>query len=132
MEAGRKTQRIAYRAIRAIFPFVVLALTIPACAQGNMTIEFRSRDIRNLAGVVTFSDRAVVAGAIVADCDSTYTRVLASTKTDATGRFSLPNAMLGSKHFLKVDFPNFQEVHMPVRISPTAKAELRISLTPGT
>jgi hypothetical protein len=103
-----------------------------ACAQANMTIEYRLKNIRHLAGIVTYTDGAIVPGAIVADCDSTYKHVLASTKTDANGRFSFSHAKLGSRHYIKVDYPNFNEVHMPVKIWPFAKADLKVSLYPRT
>ncbi len=130
MELGWKLQRHEYR---AAFAFFLSTLAISARAQGNETITFKSaRNIRHLTGVVTYTDGAAVPGAVVVDCDSSYNRVLTSTKTDASGHFSLPHAKLGSKHYLKIDFPAFQEVHMPVRICPLAKAGLRIWLTPGT
>jgi hypothetical protein len=115
----------------AVFIFL-LALAASAYAQGNMTIDFKTRSVRNLAGVVAYTDGTVISGAIVADCDSTFGHVLASTKTDATGHFTFPHAIQGSRHYLKIDFRNYQEVHMPVKISPFSKSELRIWLTPGT
>ena len=112
----------------------LFALATSSFAQGNMTITFKPfRNVRHLAETVTFGiGEPVVPGAIVADCDSTYGRVLASTKTDAGGHFSFLHAKLGSKHYIKIDFPAFQEVHMPVKIWPFAKAELRVWLSPGT
>ncbi len=130
MELGWKLKRPAYY---AAFAFFLLTLAVSTRAQGNMTITFKSsRSIRHLAGVVTYTDGTVIPGAVVADCDPAYSRVRASTKTDTSGYFSFPHAKLGSKHYLKIDFPAYQEMRMPVKIWPFAKAELRIWLTPGT
>jgi len=130
MELGWRWKRPVYC---AVFALCLLTLASSAGAQGNETITFKSfRSTRHLAGDVTYTDGAVVPGAIVADCDSTYGRVLASAKTDASGHFSFAHARMGSKHYLKVDFPAFQEVHMPAKIWPFAKAGLHIRLSPGT
>jgi hypothetical protein len=78
---------------------LVLALfapALPACAQGDMTIQFRPVNVRNLAGVVTGASGKGFQGAVVEDCDSTYKRVLASTTTDANGRFSFAHAKYGA------------------------------------
>jgi hypothetical protein len=130
MEFGWRLQRPPYY---PAFIFFLLTLAVLARAQGNETITFKSaRSIRHLTGVITYTDGTVIPGVIVADCDLTYDRVLASTKTDASGNFSFPHTKLGSKHYLKIDFPAYQKVHMPVKIWPFAKARLRIRLTPGT
>ena len=97
-----------------------------------MTIEYKPRNIRHLAGVVTDVSGAVIPGAVIADCDATYRRVLASTKTDSNGRFNFEHVSLGSRHYLKVDYPNSDEVHMPVKIWPFAGASLHIQLHVGT
>jgi hypothetical protein len=129
MELGWKLQRPGYF---AAFVICLLMSAAPAFTQGNMTITFKaSRSVRHLAGVVTYNDGTVVPGVIVAESDSTYSRVLESMKTDANGHFSFPHASLGSKHYLKIDLPAFQEEHLPVKIWPFAKAELRIKLMPG-
>jgi hypothetical protein len=111
---------------------LLLALTASSCAQGNQTIAFKTKSVRHLAGIVTYTDGAVVRGAIVSDCDPTYGHILASAKTGIDGRFFLPHARLGSKHFLKVDYPNFDEVHMPVRVSLFASNSVLIRLHVGT
>jgi hypothetical protein len=113
---------------------VCMALTLagPVFAQGNMTIEFRLSKVRHLTGVVADLAGRPFPGAIVEDCDPTYNRVLASATTNGEGRFSLPPGRYGTIHYLKIRYPNFQLVHMPVTIRLFAKPELHIALEPGT
>jgi hypothetical protein len=82
--------------------------------------------------MVTFPDGSPAAGAVISDCDPAYKRILEATKTDSNGRFSFPNAKLGSKHYIKVRFPACQELHLPVKIWPFAKADLSIKLINST
>ena len=128
-ELGWIVKRAAFCIAFAIYLFAA-----PTCAraQGNMTIEYKVRDARELAGLVIDSRGAAVPGALVADCDPKYRHVLASTKTDRKGRFTFPQAEPGSKHYLKVDSPGFDEVHAPVRIWPSAKSEISVTLHVGT
>jgi hypothetical protein len=114
---------------------LVLALfapALPACAQGDMTIQFRPVNVHNLAGVVTGASGKGFQGAVVEDCDSTYKRVLASTTTDANGRFSFAHAKYGTVHYLNVRYPNFQLIHIPATLRFFARGGLRIHLIPGT
>ena len=116
----------------AAFVAVSIGFTVLVLAQGNETVEYKTRSIRDFAGVVVDPSGAAIAGAVVTDCDAKYQQVFASIKTDSNGRFAFPEAKKGSQHFLKVDSPGFDEVRIPIKIQPFAKSGLRIKLHVGT
>jgi hypothetical protein len=105
----------------------LLMIALPARAIELITIEhpFRSH---HLAGVVVDTTGAPVSGVVVEDRDSTFTHVLASTKTDANGYFAFPKAKKGTTHYPHLNNYGFDPMQITVQLGWFAKCNLRIRL----
>jgi hypothetical protein len=75
-----------------------------------------------------------IPGEIIEDCDSTFTHVYSSTKSDEQGRFSFAYARLGSMHYLRMDQFElnreavFDAMHLTVQIRLFTQSRLHIRL----
>jgi hypothetical protein len=115
------------------FVLFLLAFALPAGAQME-TVSMFGLKARHLSGTVTTVMGKPVPGEVIEDCDSTFTHVYSSTKSDAQGRFSFAHARFGSTHYLRMgEFELnraavFNPMHLKVRIRLFARAKLQIRL----
>jgi Carboxypeptidase regulatory-like domain len=118
--------------VRLGITIALLASSLPSPAQYELiTIErpFHSRD---LAGAVVDITGAPVPGATIEDRDATFARVLASTISDANGRFAFPQGKLGTAHYLNVQSKGFDPMHITVVLKGIAKGHVKIQLRVAT
>ena len=87
---------------------------------------------QNLAGSVLDPAGAPVEGVLVEDCDATFTRILASTRTDREGRFTFSKAKSGSTHYLILSMNGFNPMHVTVRIRHLAHTGVLVHLYSAT
>lgn len=71
---------------------------------------------------------AALATVLIEECDSSWSRVLASTKTDYQGRFKLKPGRRGKTHYLRVSAKGFNTRHYEVILSSDAPEELMLTL----
>jgi len=112
--------------------FLLMVFAGAARSQGNETVEYQPEKARHLAGLVTDVTGKPIAGVVVEDCDANFKQVLGSVTTDINGRFSFSHVKHGSKHYLKIRFPNYDLDQHIVTISLFAKARLNVQLHVGT
>jgi hypothetical protein len=65
-------------------------------------------------------------------CDQDSKHVLASTKTDASGRFMFPRAKMGTTHYLHFFCGGFDPMQITVKMRWFAKGNLRVRLDVAT
>jgi len=122
------------RRIAIQFGLVVTLLTFAQPARANQTISIVGLHTRHLSGVVTDMMGKPIPGEIIEDCDSTFTHVYSSTKSDEQGRFSFAYARLGSMHYLRMDQFElnreavFDAMHLTVQIRLFTQSRLHIRL----
>jgi len=78
------------------------------------------------------SSGAIVSGVVIEDFDPTYKHVLATSKTDANGHFSFPEAKIGTTHYLHFKSNGFNPMQITVRLKRFTKPSLRIRLVIAT
>jgi hypothetical protein len=109
----------------------VSALHTQAQTQTHTLVGIHSR---HLAGIITDMTGKPVPGEVIEDCDSTFTKVYAATKSDEQGNFSFAHAKLGSTHYLRMDFYElnrelvFDPMHLTIKIRLFAKTKVFIKL----
>jgi hypothetical protein len=118
--------------VRLGITIALLASSLPLPAQYELVTIERPFHSRDLAGAVVDSTGASVAGALIEDRDATFTRVLASTTTDANGRFAFPQSKLGTTHYLNVQSKGFDPMHITVVLKGIAKGHVKIQLRVAT
>lgn len=107
-----------------------IGIASAAFAQGYALITLeRPFQARNLAGLVVGHAGAPVRGVLVEECDASFTRILASTRTDKDGHFAFPKATSGSRHYLSLSKDGFNPMHVTVHIRHLAATEVRIHLS---
>jgi hypothetical protein len=126
------TRRVAHRSTCCLVLLAFLYLERPAHSQGNQIVEMSPEKVRHLAGVVTDTMGDAVFGATVEDRDSTFSKILATCKTDENGRFSFPKAKRGVRHYLQAVSPGFDLMRIPVSVGRIGKDRLVIRLVVGT
>ncbi len=111
----------------------LMLLSFSTCwPQGNETVMLPPAHVRHLAGLVTDRAGAVIPSAVVEDCDATFAKVLASTRTDTNGRFQFLGATRGSTHYLRVRYPGFDLARVKVSVRTFSLGHLVIRLAVGT
>jgi hypothetical protein len=88
---------------------------------------------RTLAGHVLVQGTDAPAGGVMVElCSSDWKTVLASTKTDEKGRFSLEKPASGKLFYLRVSAPGMDIYELRVRIDKNAADDLTIHLSVAT
>jgi hypothetical protein len=129
MKPEFEQQRLKQRIARAIGLFLMfLAVSAHPRAQVVLITFDHPFQAQKLAGVVLDPTGASVMGVLIEDCDPTFKRVRASTRTDENGRFAFRKGKAGTIHFLRVSKDGFDPMRMTVQLKPTASAELEIKL----
>jgi hypothetical protein len=92
------------------------------------------RKTQTLAGVVRIdgSDSDGIKGVLVEDCSSDWKRVIASTETDESGHFSLPNAQKAGLHYLRFSMYAVRTRLVKARIVKKGPKELSVGLNNAT
>lgn len=65
---------------------------------------------------------------LIEECDSTFTKVLASTRTDHYGNFELKPGRRGKVHYLRLSAPGFATREYEVTLAPEAPDLLKLEL----
>ena len=133
---------------------ILIAFALPARAGIELITFEQPFHAQNLAGVVVDATGAPVPGVVIEDCVQTFRQVrapgdaeppvfeeamvldchfepkhiLVSTTTDSNGRFKLPQAKMGSTHYLYVYCPGFDPMQITVKLRWFARRNLRIKL----
>jgi hypothetical protein len=131
-------------------PALVFALTVRA--QDLVIIE-RPFRAHILAGVVVDTAGSPVSGVLVQECDASFSprplldpaekltpmtmlwdcrrdpkHVIASTKTDANGRFLFPQTKKTKTHYLQLSLDGFDPMEIVVKLSPFSRSEPHIQM----
>lgn len=114
---------------------LVIALVISCCSvPGNSQIEIlheKPFKAQSLSGVVRLGPPpgVVADGVLVEECSSDWKTVMASTRTDGNGHFSLANSKSKGLHYLRLSGHDLQRTCVKVRISKLAhKKELILTI----
>jgi len=103
---------------------------------GHATMRVVQKEIsvsRALAGHVLVRGTDAPAGGVTVElCSSGWKTVLASTKTDEKGRFSLEKPASGKLFYLRVSAPGMDIYELRVRIDKHAADDLTIHLSVAT
>lgn len=103
---------------------------------GNATIRVVQKEIsvsRALAGHVLVKGTDAPAGGVMVElCSSGWKTVLASTKTDERGHFSLEKPASGRLYYVRVSAPGMDIYELRVRIDKHAADDLTIRLSVAT
>jgi hypothetical protein len=110
---------------------VLLAIALAANAEYQIVEIERPFRAHHLAGVVVDPSGATVAGAMVDDCDPTFSRVLGSATSDADGNFAFPLAKIGSTHYLSFHARGFNPLRITVKVRYFAREKLIVKLPIG-
>lgn len=117
------------------FAFAVSILFL-SVGTGNATMRVVQKGIsvsRALAGhVLVKGTDAPADGVMVELCSSDWKTVLASTKTDEKGHFSLEKPASGRLFYLRVSAPGMDIYELRVRIDKHATDDLTIRLSVAT
>ncbi len=65
---------------------------------------------------------------LIEECDSTFSKVLASTRTDHYGNFALKPGRRGKVHYLRLSAPGFATREYEVILAPDAADLLKLEL----
>ncbi len=107
-----------------------------AVGTGYSTMVVVQKDVsvsRALAGhTVVWGTEEPISGATVELCSSDWKTVLASTKTDEQGHFSLEQPTTGKLFYIRVSAPGMDMYELRVRIKKQATKELTIHLSIAT
>ena|ERR1700685_4017599 len=87
---------------------------------------------RTLAGHAIVWGNEPVSGVTVELCSSEWKSVLASTKTDKNGHFSLEKPATGKLFYIRLSAPGMNSYQLRVRIRARAAPELTIHLSVAT
>jgi hypothetical protein len=99
-------------------------------AQTTVFIQEKVAVSRALAGYADIGiTKTPAEGITVALCSSDWSRVLASTQTDARGYFSLETPKTGDLFYLRLSAPGVNPYQVRVRIKKNARSELRVHLS---
>jgi hypothetical protein len=139
-----------------------LVLAVSICALPAWAIELITYanpfHARELSGIVVDQMGVPVAGVVIEDCIQTFGRqwtsvhekksavdepmlldchtepkhILASTTTDAEGRFKFPPMKKGNAHYLSLSCRGFDPMQITVRLRWFARRQLRIRLSIAT
>jgi hypothetical protein len=130
-----------------LFCAVISAPTFPACCDprslqplvtkiGHATILVEQKEMsfaRVPAGhVVVLGTDEPASGVTVDLCSADWKTILASTKTDETGYFSLEGLAVGKLLYVRLSSPGMDIYRLRVRIKKHAAHELRIRLSVAT
>ena len=112
---------------------LVLLLTVGAAYPNELVIQEKISVSRALDGHVLVSGTDEPAGGVTVELRSPdWKAVLASTKTDATGHFSLEKPPTGKLFCIRVSAPGMNSYQLRVRIKKHATEDLTIHLTVAT
>jgi hypothetical protein len=124
------TMRISKQLVLLV---LVLFLTGQACYATELVMQKKISVSRALAGRVLFGGMdEPVDGVTVELRSSDWNNVLASTKTDAKGDFSLEPPKWEKLFYIRVSAPGMNIYQLRVRIKKRAKQELTIHLSNAT
>jgi hypothetical protein len=129
MKMDWKPWRIAL-AIGLALPFFAVSPRLHAQLE-LITFDYPFQ-AQKLAGIAVDPSGSSVMGVLIEDCDATFKRVRASTRTDENGHFALHGSRLGGTHYLRVSKDGFDPMQMTVDLKPGASAELTIQLHVAT
>jgi hypothetical protein len=119
--------------MQILFPVLALLLTM---GTGHATMKVVQKEIsvsRALAGhVLVQGTDAPADGVTVELCSSDWKKVLASTKTDEKGHFSLEKPASGKLFYIRVSEPGMDIYELRVRIDKRAAGDLTIHLSVAT
>ena len=117
------------------FAFAVSILFL-SVGTGNATVRVVQKEIsvsRELAGHVLVKGTDAPAGGVLIElCNSDWKTVLASTKTDEKGYFSLEKPASGRLFYVRVSAPGMDIYELRVRIDKHAANDLTIRLSVAT
>jgi hypothetical protein len=99
-------------------------------AQTTVFIQEKVSVSRALAGYADIGiTNAAAEGITVALCSSDWSKVLASTQTDARGYFMLETPKTGDLFYLRLSAPGVNPYQLRVKIKKNTRSELRIHLS---
>jgi|SRR5208282_1399917 5-hydroxyisourate hydrolase-like protein (transthyretin family) len=117
------------------FAFAVSILFL-SVGTGNATMRVVQKEIsvsRELAGHVLVKGTDAPAGSVLVElCSSDWKTVIASTKTDEKGHFSLEKPASGRLFYVRMSAPGMDIYELRVRIDKHAANDLTIRLSVAT
>jgi|ERR1700733_2437696 len=115
---------------------LVVLIFFLAVETGHSTMRVVQREIsvsHALAGhVLVHGTNEPASGVTIELCSSDWKSVLASTKTDEKGHFSLEQPATGKLFYVRVSAPGMDIYELRVRINKRAAQELTIHLSVAT
>jgi hypothetical protein len=130
-ELSRTTMRIP----RLLLPivFTVFFVAVIGHAQNTVIMQKWVSESRALAGHANIGlDRGPADGITVELCSPGWKTVLASTKTDRSGYFSLDKPKSGDLFYIRLSAPGVNPYQLRVRLNKSTGKELAIHLSIAT
>jgi len=120
--------------VKAANLLAVVIIFRAACASATQLVVQKEVALSwALAGLVTVQGTGEAAGgATVELCSSGWQRVIASTKTDGKGHFSLDRVGKTGLFYLRFSAPGMDIYELRVRIDKHATRELKVHLSVAT
>lgn len=111
---------------------IVLALLM-SCAAQNAIVEYaKTRSTKSLSGSVNDQSGMAIPDVQVREMSSDWKAQLRSTKTDANGRWSLYPFVSGKTYCIEFSKPNFNTVHIRVKITNHSNEMIVVELPVAT
>jgi hypothetical protein len=124
------TMRISNRVSLLV---LLLFLTVGSAYPTSRVVQQQVSVSRSLTGnVLVRGTDEPAGGATVEVCSPDWQTVLASTKTDEQGHFSLEQPAAGKLFYIRVSAPGMDIYELRVRINKRAKQDLTIHLSIAT
>lgn len=112
---------------------LLLFLTVGSAYPTSRVVQQQVSVSRSLTGnVLVRGTDEPAGGATVEVCSPDWQTVLASTKTDEQGHFSLEHPAAGKLFYIRVSAPGMDIYELRVRINKRAKQDLTIHLSIAT
>jgi 5-hydroxyisourate hydrolase-like protein (transthyretin family) len=127
-------QRVGHPATRLlVFAMSVFFLSVGTGHATELVVQRTISASRALAGHVLVGGTNAPAGGVMVElCSSDWKTVLASTKTDEKGRFSLQKPASGKLFYVRVSAPGMDIYELRVRIDKHAADDMTIHLSVAT
>jgi hypothetical protein len=110
----------------------ILAIAVNFGHSTELVVQKEPSLSRTLAGHALVWGNEPVSGVSVELCNSDWKAVLATTKTDKNGYFSLEKPATGKLFYIRLSAPGMNSYQLRVRIKMEAPSELTIHLSVAT
>jgi Carboxypeptidase regulatory-like domain len=119
--------------MKAIATLSIVLGLLSSCAAQNAIVEYaKTRSSKSLSGSVNDKSGNVITDVRVREMSSDWKAQLRSTKTDTNGRWFLYPFVSGKTYCIEFSKPNFNTVHIRVKITNHGNETIVVELPVAT